>query len=154
MKFKNLGALFLLSLASIYFICPVQCAASPEAGGAIESIKVLSHQQHRIDSQTVGATNPAACCDPESQPTPPHQNHRADEGHCCLNQWESLGTSEPQLALHIQKDTCSLVVLIPTTPEICSGAISFIYDFQHSYNPYTYPPIPQLSPRAPPFSLT
>ena len=153
MKFKNLGALFLLSLASIYFICPVQCTATPEACGDTASINVSSHHQHRIGSQTVDDMNSSACCDSASQPTPPRQNHGEEEGHCCLKQWESFGTSEPQLALHIQKDTCSPVVLIPTTPKICYGATSFTLDFQHSYNPYTDPPIPQLSPRAPPFSL-
>ena len=153
MKFKNLGALFLLSLGSIYFICPVQCTAGPEAGGHAASINVSSHQQHRIGSQTVDGTNSTACCDSESQPTPPRQNHRAEQGHCCLNQWESLGTSEPQLPSQIQKDTFSIVVLIPTTPKICSGAISFALEFQPSYNPYTDPSIPQRSPRAPPFSL-
>ena len=96
MKFKNLGALFLLSLASIYFICPVRCTASPEAGGDAASITVSSHQQHRIASQTVDETSPAACCKTENQPTPAQQHHGDEDGHCCLNQWESLGLSEPQ----------------------------------------------------------
>ena len=153
MKFKNLGALFLLSLTSIYFICPVQCTAIAEPDGDTASIKVSTHQHHRIDSQTVDGTNLSACCNSENQPTLPRQNPADEEGHCCLNQWESLGTSEPQLPAQIHKDTFSVVVLIPTTPKLCSRAISFTFDFQHSYNPYTDPPILQLSPRAPPFFL-
>ena len=57
MKFKNLGALFLLSLASIYFICPVQCAAIPYAGADATSDTVSVHQQHQIDPQTVDETD-------------------------------------------------------------------------------------------------
>lgn len=153
MKFKNLGALFLLSLASIYFICPVQCVAIPEADGHTGSDKDLSHHQHRIDSQTVNKTNPATCCESGNEASAPHENRGDGEGHCCLNQWDSLGSSEPQVALQIQKDTFSLVVSIPTTPRISSDLVSFTAYLQLPHKPHTDPPIPQLSPRAPPFFL-
>ena len=153
MKFKNLGALLLLSLASVYFICPVQCAAIREAGEGTVSDTVMGHQQHRVGSQTVDETNQSACCQSENQPNPPHENHGDEEGHCCFNRWESLGSSEPQLASQIHKYTFSFVVLIPTTLKISSCSISFLPHFQHSYNPYTDLPTLQLSPRAPPFSL-
>ncbi len=153
MKLKNLGALFLLSLASIYFICPVQCAAIPEVDGHTGSDKASSHHQHRIDSQTADETKPATCCESGNEPPAPHENREDGEGHCCLNQWDSLGSSEPQVALQIQKDTFSLVVLIPTTPRISSDLVPFTAYLQLPYKPYTNPPIPQLSPRAPPFFL-
>ena len=153
MRFKNLGALFLLSLASIYFICPVQCTASAQAGGDTASVNVSSHQQHRIGSQNVDETNPSACCEPESQPTQPRQNHGNEEGHCCFNQWESFGTSEPQLPSQIQKDTFVVVFLIPTTLRISSDFVSFATYIQLPFKPYTDPTLPQHSPRAPPFFL-
>lgn len=153
MKLKNLGALFLLSLASIYFICPVQCAATPETAGITGFDKASSHQQHRIGSQTVDETNSSACCQSENVPPPTKESHRDEEGHCCFNQWEVFGASEPQLASHIQKATVSFVVLIPTTPRIASDSVSFTAYLQLPYKPYTNPPIPQLSPRAPPFFL-
>lgn len=153
MKLKNLGALFLLSLASIYFICPVQCAVIAESDGDTPSDKVSRHQHHRIGAQTVDETIPFACCQSENEPSRHHQNHSDEEGHCCFNQWESFGASEPQLASHIQKDTISLVVLIPTTPRISSGSVSFTAYLQVPHKPHTNPPIPQLSPRAPPFFL-
>ena len=153
MKFKNLGALFLLSLASIYFICPVQCTAIPEAGADTASDTVSIHQQHRIDPQTVDETNTPSCCQPENEPPISHENHREEEGHCCLNQWESLGTSEPQLPSQIQKDTFVVVFLIPTTPRISSDFVFFATDLQLPYKPHTDPYLPQLSPRAPPFFL-
>lgn len=153
MKFKNLGALFLLSLAAVYFICPVQCAAIQGTGEDTASDKVRRHQQHQIGSQNVAETSQSACCQSENQPTSRHEDHGAEEGHCCFNQWESLGASEPQLASQIQKDTFAFVVLIPTTPKNSSCSISFIPHFQHSYNLYTDPPRSQLSSRAPPFSL-
>ena len=152
MKFKNLVALLLLSLASVYFICPVQCAAIREAGGDTVSDKISGHQQHRIGSQTIDATHQATCCQAENQPTPSHERPEEEEGHCCLIQWESLGSSEPQLAAQIQKGTLSFVLLVPTTPSISSISVSFTAHLQFSYNPYTDLPIPQLSPRAPPFS--
>ena len=153
MKFKNLGALFLLSLASIYFICPVQCVAIPEAAGHTGSDKDWSHHQHRIDSQTADETKPATCCESGNEASAPHENRGAGEGHCCLNQWDSLGSSEPQLASHIQKDTVSLVVLISSTPQISSDSVFFTAYLQFPHKPHTDPPIPQLSPRAPPFFL-
>ena len=103
----------------------------------------MGHQQHRIGSQAVDETN---------QPTSPHNNHGDEEGHCCLNQWESLGASEPQLASQIQKDTFSFVVLIATTPKISAYSVSFTAYLQLLHKPYTDPPILQFAPRAPPFS--
>ena len=153
MKIKNLGALFLLSLASVYFICPVQCTVIQEAGENTGSDTVSSHHQHRIGSQAVGETSQFTCCQSEKQPSPPHEPQEEEQGHCCLNQWDSLGASEPQLASQIQKDTFSFVILIPTTPRISSSAVSFTSHIQLPYNPYADPSIPQLSPRAPPFFL-
>ena len=153
MKLKNLGALFLLSLASIYFICPVQCVAIPEADGHTGSDKDSSHHQHRIDSQTVDKTKSATCCESGNEPPAPHENRGAGEGHCCLNQWDSLGSSEPQVALQIQKDTFSLVILISSTPQISADSVSFTAYLQFPHKPHTDPPIPQFSPRAPPFFL-
>ena len=153
MKFKNLCAFFLLSLASVYFICPVQCAAIQEASENTASDKVSSHHQHRTGSQAVDETNQSTCCQSDNQPSPPHERQEEEGGHCCFNQWESLGASEPQLASQIQKDTFSSVVLIPTTPRISSDSVSFTAYLQLPHKPYTDPPLPQLSPRAPPFSL-
>ena len=153
MKFKNLGALFLLSLASVYFICPVQCAAIQEAGENTTSDKVSIHHQHRIGSQAVDEMNHSVCCQSGNQLSPPHERQEEEEGHCCFNQWESLGASEPQLASQIQKDTFLSVVLIPATPKISSYSVSFTAYLQLPHNPYTDPPIPQCAPRAPPFFL-
>ena len=151
MRLKNLGALVLLSLASIYFICPVQCVAIPEADGHIGSDKNSSHHQHRIDSQTVDKTKPATCCESGNELPAPHDNRGDGEGHCCLNQWDSLGSSEPQVTLQIQKDTFSLVVLTSSTPQISAASVSFTAYLQLPHEPYTDLPIPQLPPRAPPF---
>lgn len=151
MKMKNLCALFLLSLASIYFICPVQCATIPEVDAHTGSDTVSVHQQHRIGSQTVDGTNSSACCQSENQPSPPHERQEEEGGHCCFNQWESLGASEPQLASQIQKDTFSSVVLIPTTPRISSDSVFWSTSLQLPYKSYTDSSILQLSPRAPPF---
>ena len=153
MKLKNLGALFLLSLASIYFICPAQCVVIPEADGHTGPDKDSSHHQHRIESQTVDETNPPICCESGNEPPAPHENREDGEGHCCLNQWDSLGSSEPQVALQIQKDTRSVVVLISSTPQISADSASFTTYLQLPHEPYTDPPPPQRSPRAPPFSL-
>ncbi len=153
MTFKNLCALFLLSLASVYFICPVQCAAIQEAGENADSDEVSSHHQHRIDSQAADETNQSTCCESENQPTLPHERQEEEEGYCCFNQWESLGTSEPQLASQIQKDTFLSVVLIPKTPRVSFDSVSFTAYLQLPHDPRTDPPLLQLSPRAPPFFL-
>lgn len=153
MKFKNLCALFLLSLASVYFICPVQCTAIQEDGENTASDKIASHHLRLMDAQTVDETNPSACCQSESQPTRTDENRGAEEGHCCFAQWESLGASEPQLASQIQQDTFSFVVLMPATPKISPDSVSSTARLQLAYKPYTNPSTSQLSPRAPPFSL-
>ena len=152
MKLKNLGTLFLLSLASIYFVCPVQCAAIAEPGTNAPSDKISSHHPHRIGAQTAGETNSSPCCRSENEPSAP-QEGQEEEGHCCLNQWDSLGSSEPQVALQIQKDTFSVVVLLPTTPRFFSDSVFYATYFQLPYKPYTDPSLPQLSPRAPPLFL-
>ena len=153
MKFKNLCALFLLSLASVYFICPVQCAVIQEAGESAASDEVPNHHQHRMGSQAVDETNQSTCCESANQLPLPHERQEEEEGYCCFNQWESLGTSEPQLASQIQKDTFLSVVLIPTTPRVSFDSASFTAYLQLPHNPHTDSPLPQLSPRAPPFFL-
>ena len=153
MKFKNFCAFFLLSLASVYFICPVQCTVIQGAGEDTGSDTVSSHHQHRIGSQAVGETSQSICCQSENQPSPSRERQEEEQGHCCLNQWDSLGASEPQVALQIQKDTFSLVVLISSTPQISADSISFTAYLQFPHKPHTDSPIPQLSPRAPPFFL-
>ena len=154
MKSKNLCALFLLSLASVYFICPVQCAVIQEAGESAASDEVSNHHQHRMGSQAVDETNQSTCCESANQLPLPHERQEEEEGYCCFSQWESLGTSEPQLALQIQKDTFLSVVLIPTTPSISPDPVSFTTYLQPTHKRYTDTPIPQLSPRAPPFFLS
>ena len=151
MKFKNLGALFLLSLASIYFVCPVQCAAIQAAGENTISDKGSSHHHHQIGSQAVDETNQATCC--QSENAAPHERQAEEKGHCCFSQWDSLGASELQPALQIQNGTFLSLVLIPTTPRISSGFVSFAAYLQLPHKPSTDPPSPQLSPRAPPFFL-
>ena len=146
MKFKSLGVLFLLSLASIYFICPAQCAAIQEVGVGSAVDKVTGHQQHQA------APNESTCCQSENRPS--HASQEEEQGHCCFNQWESFGASEPQTVLQLQKSTFSFVGLIPTLARISSDSVFFTTYLQLSYNPYTDSPILQRSPRAPPFSLT
>ena len=153
MKYKNLYALFLLSIASVYFICPVQCASPRETGENATSDTVSSHRQHLAGAQTTDEKNQSTCCRAENQPSSPHDNQEDGEGHCCLNQWESLGESEPQLVSQIQTATFSFVVVIPATPKISSGFVSFTPHFYLPDNPYTNPSTLQLSPRAPPLSL-
>ena len=153
MKYKNLCALFLLLLASVYFICPVQCAAIQGVGKDTTSDKVSGHQQHRIGSQNVDEAAQSTCCQSENQSPSSREHQEEEQGHCCLNQWDSLGASEPQVALQIQKDTFLSVVLILATPRISSDSVSFTAYLQLPHKPSTDPPIPQLSPRAPPFFL-
>ena len=153
MKFKTFCALFLLSLASVYLICPIQCTAIQETGENTGSDKISTHHQHRIGSQAVDEMSQSMCCQSGNQPSPPHERQEEEEGHCCFSQWESLGSSEPQLASQIQKDTFPLVLLIPATPKISSYSVSFTAYLQLPHKSYTDPPIPQCAPRAPPFFL-
>lgn len=153
MKFKNLGALFLLSLVSIYFICPVQCAAIQGAGENTISDRASSHYQHWIASQTVDETHQSICCQSENEPSAAHDRQEDKEGHCCFSQWDSLGASEPQPVSQIQNEIFSYIVLIPTTPRISSDFLSFAVYLQLPHKPSTDPSIAEFSPRAPPFFL-
>lgn len=152
MKLKNLGVLLLLSLTSVYFICPVQCAAIREVGVGSVVDKVMGHHHHQMGSQAAGETNESACCQSENRPSPSRAPQDEGQGHCCFDRWELLGTLELQSVLQIQKETFSLVVLHPTPFEIVSRSISFTVHLQYPHTPYTVPSIPQCSPRSPPFS--
>lgn len=153
MKFKNFCALFLLSIASVYFICPVQCAAIGEADGCTPSDTTSIYQRHPSDPPTTLEAAQSTCCSSEDESTSTHENREESGQHCCFNQWESLGDSEPQFSTQVQKNTFSSVVLFPATPKVCSISGSATAHLQLSYNPYTVPLTPQRSPRAPPFSL-
>lgn len=153
MKFKNLCAVFLLSIASVYFICPVQCAAIGEVNGHAAADTGTLHQRYLTESESTVNEPESTCCSTKDQSIPTHENREEREQHCCFNRWESLGDSEPQLPSPIQKATFSSVLLVPVTPKISSILVSFNAHLQLSYNPYTDPPPPQRSPRAPPFFL-
>ena len=153
MKFKNFCAVFLLSIASVYFICPVQCAAIGEEDGHAAADTGTLHQRYLTESEGTVDEPESTCCNTKDQSVPTHENREEREQHCCFNRWESLGDSEPQLSSPIQKATFSSVLLVPVVPRISSIFVSFNARLQLSYNPYTDPPTPQRSPRAPPFFL-
>ena len=154
MNFKNFCALFLLSIASVYFICPVQCAAIGEVDGHTPADTTSIYQQHLSEPKTTLEATQSTCCSAEDGSTSTRENREEREQHCCFTRWESLGDSEPQLSTQVQKDTFSSVVLVPATPKVCSIAGSATAYLQLPYNPYTVPLTPQRSPRAPPFSLS
>lgn len=151
MKFKNFCAVFLLSIASVYFICPVQCVAIGEGDAASDTGTL--HQHYLTASESAVDETEPTCCSTKDQSVPTHENREERAQHCCFTRWESLGDSEPQLSAPIQKATFSSVLLVPVTPRISSISVSFNTHLQLSYNPYTDPPPPQRSPRAPPFFL-
>lgn len=153
MKFKNFCTVFLLSIASVYFICPVQCAAIGEGDGHAAADTGTLHQRYLTESESTVDGPDSSCCNTKDQSVPTHENREEREQHCCFNRWESLGDSEPQLSSPIQKATFSSVLLVPVIPRISSISVSFNARLQLSYNPYTDPPTPQRSPRAPPFFL-
>ena len=154
MRFKNLCALFLLLIASVYFICPVQCAAIGEADGHAASNTASIYQQHLTAPQPTAEVTESTCCTREDQSSPTHDGREEREQHCCFNRWESLGDSEPQPSSQIQKSTNSSVLLVPTTPRLSSNSVFLTAVLQRSLNPYTDTPTPPCSPRAPPFFLT
>ncbi len=153
MQLKNLCALFLLSVASVYFICPVQCTGMPGVAESAAFRTTSIYQQYLLEPLTPNEMSSSTCCETEDLPSPTHERQGDIEGHCCFDRWESLGMSEPQFTSQVQKGTSSFVVLIPVTSTISSGSISFALHFRLPYNPYTDPPALQLSPRAPPFVL-
>jgi hypothetical protein len=154
MKFKNLCALFLLSIASVYFICPVQCVAIGEVDEHTPADTTSIYQRHLSEPPSTVEATQSTCCGTEEESTPAHESQEESEPHCCFNRWESLRDSEPQLSTQVQKDTFSSVVLVPATPKVCSIAGSATAHLQLPYNPYTVLLTPQQSPRAPPFSLS
>ena len=152
MKLKNLGTLFLLSLASIYFVCPVQCAAIAEPGRTLHLIRfrVITHigLAHK---PLVKRTRRLAVGLKMNHPLPKKAKRRKDiVASASGNRLEQVN---PKLALQIQKDTFLLVVLIPATPRFFSDSVFYATYFQLPYKPYTDPSLPQLSPRAPPLFL-
>ena len=153
MKFKNLCAFFLLLIASVYFICPVQCAAIGEVDGHAASNTPSIYQRYLTAPQSTADATESTCCSSEDRSAPTHGS-REDRGqHCCFNRWESLEDSEPQPSSQIQKGTYSSAFLVPTRPRISSSSVFLTALLQLSLNPYTDPPPPPCSPRAPPFFL-
>ena len=153
MRLKNLCALFLLLIGSVYFICPVQCAAVGEVDGHAASDTTSLYQLHLTAPQSADEATGSTCCSREDQPAPTHDSREEREQHCCFNRWEALGDSEPQSTSQIQNGTYSSVLLVPTTPKISSSSVFLTALLQLSLNPYTNPPPPSCSPRAPPFFL-
>lgn len=153
MRFKNLCAFFVLLIGSVYFICPVQCVAIGEVDGHAASNTASIYQRYLTASQSTVEATGSTCCSREDQSAPTHDSREKREQHCCFNRWEALEDSEPQSTSQIQKGTYSSVLLVPTTPRISSSSVFLTALLQLSLNPYTDPPPPPCSPRAPPFFL-
>ena len=154
MRLKNLCALFLLLMGSVYFICPVQCAAVEEVDGHAASNTASIYQRYLTEPQSTIEDTESTCCSNEGESADTHESREQKGQHCCFTRWESLGDSEPQLPSQIQKTTYLFVVLVPATSRICSISLFLTGHLQVAYSPYTNPSISQQLPRAPPFILT
>ena len=154
MKLKTTVILLLLSIFSVYFLCPVLC---PSLGIQTCSVFAVSQPTNQwIDSVSQLSetrSNSSTCCRTKKSETTPDNASGEENDNCCFDHLGILKTSEHQRTSQTFEKSLPSVAVIASCLEIPSfSTYSTLVLDRHpvpSLNPSSY----QISPRAPPFFL-
>ena len=154
MKFKTTVVLLLLSIISVYFLCPVLCpligtqtcgVSNAEQPKSQETASVEQFSEHHASSST--------CCRTKKSDTTPGDHSNEEKDNCCLDHLGILKAREYQrFPQTVEKSLPSFGAIVPrlTIPVFSTNSAVVL-------NPYLDPILDstsyQISPRAPPFSF-
>jgi hypothetical protein len=161
MKFKNGSAFLLLSIVSLYLLCPVICPAlrGVHCEGSAQTPAQPEHPQFadgHTDSTACHAElpcheHPKSCCDGRDSSKEPHHEQDSND-NCCFDRFAFLGTGELKPFQQTLEDIPSFGFLTPLPSTIPSATFSAILRprFSEPYNQELL--ILPILPRAPPFA--
>ena len=154
MKSKTTVVLLLLSIFSVYFLCPVLCSLpGTRTCGASTAEQTKSQAMVSVSQYSEIRSSSSPCCRTKKSETTPDDHSDEEKGNCCPDHLGILKASEYQRSSQTSHKSSPLVaVIIPLLAFPVSSTHSAIV--LNSYpNPVPDPPSHQISPRAPPFFL-
>ena len=154
MKPKSTVILLLLSIFSVYFLCPVLC---PSLGTQTCSASAVSQPQNQwvtaasqiSETQSNGST----CCRTKKSETTPGNDPGEEDGNCCFDHLGIFKTSEYQRTSQTLEQSFKSVAVIASSVEINTFPAHSTVVLDRHLDSSLDPPSYQISPRAPPFSL-
>ena len=154
MTVKTAVILLLVSIFSVYFLCPVLCPALQAENCSVSTADQAG--SHRLDfalptSET--HSSGSTCCPTENKGAAPDESPEKSDDNCCLDRLELLKASEVNSSSPTPDKLPSFNTLIPARSAIPTLSTSFVPHFQLSPHSSLDPPHYQISPRAPPFFL-
>ena len=150
---KTPVVLLLLSIFSVYFLCPVLCPSLETRSCSVFAGSQATSQGVADVSQFAETrANSATCCRTKTSESSPTNNPGEENDNCCFDRLEIFDTSEYPRSAPTLEQSFPLVAAIAS----CIDVNAFPTDsaeFLDRY-PISYldPPSYQISPRAPPFA--
>ena len=154
MNSKTTVVLLLLSIFSVYFLCPVLCPAiGTQTCGASNAEQLKSQGIAAVWQPSEHHASSSTCCRTKKSETTPGDHSGEEKDNCCLDHFGILKAREYQRFSHtVEKSLPLVAAIVPrlTIPVFSTNSTVVV-------NPYPNP-IPdstsyQISPRAPPFSV-
>ncbi|MDE0041091.1 MAG: hypothetical protein OXT74_03595 [Candidatus Poribacteria bacterium] len=154
MKLKTSVILLLLSIFSVYFLCPVLC---PTLRAESCSVFIIGQSESQVTvSVSQGAdthSSESTCCRTGNRKTTPDGDTDEGNDNCCFDHLGIFKTSEYQRTFQTLEQPFPSVAVIAFSVEINTFPAHFTVVLDRHLDSTLDPPSYQISPRAPPFSL-
>ena len=154
MKLRTTVILLLLSIFSVYFLCPVFCSLVRTESCSVSTAVQPKSQGIASDSQfSETHSSSSTCCRTEKyEPTPDNIPSEGND-NCCLDHLGILTGSEYQRFSQTLEKSLPIVAIITPRLEVPSFYTHSTVVLDRYPDSILDPPSYQISPRAPPFSL-
>ena len=151
---KTTVILLLLSIFSVYFLCPVLC---PSLGTQTCSVFTVSQPKNQgiasVSQFSETHSSSSTCCRTRNRETTPDNDSDDRNDNCCFDHLGILKASEYQrFSQTLERSLPLVAVIIPRLAIPVFSAHSTVALNRYPV-PILDPPSYQISPRAPPFSL-
>ena len=154
MKLKTTVILLLLSIFSVYFLCPVLC---PSLGVQTCSVSAVSQPENQgiASGSQLSETRPnsSTCCRTKKSETTSDNAPGEQNDNCCFDHLGIFKTSEHQRTSQTSEKSFPSVAVIASSVEINIFPAHSTVVLDRYPVPTSGPPSCQISPRAPPFFL-
>ena len=151
---KTTVILLLLSIFSVYFLCPVLC---PSLGTQTCSVFTVSQPKNQgiasVSQFSETHSSSSTCCRTRNRETTPDNDSDDRNDNCCFDHLGILKASEYQRFSQTLEKSLSSVAVIASCLEVRTFFTYSTTVLGCYAVPILDPPSYQISPRAPPFSL-
>lgn len=154
MNSKTTVVLLLLSIFSVYFLCPVLCPLiGTQTCGVSNAEQSKSQGIASVWQPSEHHASRSTCCRTKKSETTPDDHSGEENDNCCFDHLGIFKTSEYQRTSQTSEQSLPSVAVIISCIEINTFPAHSTVGLDRYLDPSLDPPSYQISPRAPPFSL-